>query len=262
MRRYAPRIVLLFVGLISPAVATQDKDENKDEVQDISASISEASLASLKLADKRLVESDVAVADRAELRVLWLDAVQTKVTELHVADQLLVSFFKALPTSTLPIDQQKSFVRSWVSNECVVQRAGRSDSAFRTYVQKIGLAHITWCASLEAKIDPKFDPDKLIQLNVEPPAGSMILPGIEPASIPDEQLREEYSKLVRENAEYAKYYRAQSLMRLHCDDAAKSLSQWLSTLGAEDVKLLKRKAQQAKLSQRTIEILFPNKANP
>lgn len=62
-------------------------------------------------------------------------------------------------------------------------------------------------------IDPEFDPNDVPQLNVAPPPGTGLSAGASPSAIKDPQLRQEYERAIRLNAEKAGRYHVQEKLR-------------------------------------------------
>lgn len=71
--------------------------------------------------------------------------------------------------------------------------------------------------------DATFDPEDVPLLNVAPPASAGLRAGVDPASISDPKLRQEYKQAIKRNADKAQHYRLQNGIR-------KLDNQWMESL--------------------------------
>jgi len=194
---------------------------------------------------------------RLELWVEWLEKAQIAYPDLTAADDLLVGFIAGLQTSHLEHESQSAVLRIWAANEQRAQRTNRDNRDAELYTIKAGRALVQYLASIEATLDPKFDLNKLPQLNPLPPAGSAIMPGQDPATIADPVQREAYTKIVAENHAYAASYAEQTKVQDRVADIATTLHGWLATVRSpEALKRIRQAAKQQKLTERTIKRLF------
>lgn len=79
-------------------------------------------------------------------------------------------------------------------------------------------ALLTWLAlvaTIDASLDPRFDPDDLPSLRVEPPRsnGVQFPPGVDPSVITDPAARREYERLIAENDQKTESYNRQIKLR-------------------------------------------------
>ncbi len=98
-----------------------------------------------------------------------------------------------------------------------VDVAREPDSDERARMRSDTLASwLTLLHLLDSHLDPKFDPDDVPSMSVEPPEtsdGTQYPPGADPALIDDPKARAEYEKAIAANSAKIKHYNLQTQLR-------------------------------------------------
>jgi len=127
-----------------------------------------------------------------------------------------------LTSGTLPLEDHVQFVSFLMFDPLVIDEA-----AWKTLRQQKAELWLAARRRVQTSVDPAFDFNEPIFLNVAPPAGSGLPAGIAPESVRDPKLRAEYERAIAENSAKTRRFNDQYWLKKNAPDFYQNVERYL-----------------------------------
>jgi len=250
--------LLIAISVLGTATAAVEGTSTEPLEHKITALIEKNDLESLTACIKMIADGH-AQLKQEDIRDFLQSAIvkaddkfidQTKV-DAFVIDAITVS------QRLLDLSEQWKVMETSLWNEKLPGRTQRKESDRINIDCRLAQLVGVLCKSVLAKVDPHFDWNQPLLLNVRPPEATGLPAGVSPDGIADPVLRAQYKKSIEENAKRIELFNQQDEIKRFMEEITEQVANWIKLQPKPAWDGIRKSLSTGGLSEETVSLFFP-----